>query len=237
MFFFLFHGLNPFLIAAAVLPALFLMVKIYKSDRMELEPKSFLLRLALMGAVAIFPAMFLESIGSRIVLRIATSDRMFNFIFYFLVVALSEEGSKYYLLKRTSWYAPFFNCRFDGVVYAAFVSLGFALAENLSYVLKYGMGTAMIRAVTAVPGHASFGIFMGAFYGAAKQYEHYNYEQSRGNLILALVVPTLLHGSYDYIAAQYSGLSFPFVVFIVLMFLAAYKVLKDLSERDDYIRY
>lgn len=237
MFFFLFRALNPVLIAAAAVPALFLMMKIYRADRLEPEPKNILVRLVGMGFLATAIAMALETAGGHIVAWIASSETMYNILFYFLVVALAEEWAKYFLLKRSTWNAPSFNCRFDGVVYAAFVSLGFALAENVGYVLQYGMGTALLRAVTAVPGHACFGIFMGAFYGAAKQYEHYNIEQSRTYRILALVVPTLLHGTYDYIATQDEGLSPLFILFVGLMFFAAYKVIKDLSRRDDYIRY
>ena len=88
---------------------------------------------------------------------------------YFGVVAFSEEGAKYFLLKRRTWNSAAFNCQFDGVVYAVFVSLGFALWENISYVLMYGLSTALVRAVTAVPGHACFGVFMGVWYGLAKR--------------------------------------------------------------------
>ena len=50
-----------------------------------------------------------------------------------------------------------------GKVYAVFVSLGFALWENISYVLHFGFQTAIVRSLTAIPGHACFGVFMGAF--------------------------------------------------------------------------
>lgn len=40
----------------------------------------------------------------------------------------------------------------------------------------YGLGTAAVRAVTAVPGHACFGVFMGAFYGLAKRYDNFGDE-------------------------------------------------------------
>lgn len=237
MFFFLFRAFNPFLIAAAVLPAIYLMMRIYRADRLEMEPRNVLVKLVGMGFLATVIAMALEWLGGKIVVTVASSELMYNILFYFLVVALAEEGAKYFLLKRSTWNSPHFNCRFDGVVYAAFVSLGFALAENVGYVLEYGMGTALLRAVTAVPGHACFGIFMGAFYGAAKKYENYNIEQSRNYRILALVVPTLLHGTYDFIAVQDEGLSPLFILFVALMFFGAYKVLKDLSRKDDYIHY
>ena len=84
---------------------------------------------------------------------------------------------------------------------AVFVSLGFALWEDISCVLNYGLTTAIARSVTAIPGHACFGVFMGTFYGIAKKYD-YAGEKGRSLLftILSLLVPMLIHGSYDYIA-------------------------------------
>ena len=44
-----------------------------------------------------------------------------------------------------AWRDPNFNYRFDGIVYAVFVSLGFAAFENISYVVGYGLTTAVAR--------------------------------------------------------------------------------------------
>lgn len=228
-FFFKALSVNPFLTAVAILPAVFLMVKIYRSDPLGQQPKSFLLLLIWMGVISTALAVVLELIGARLVTTVATSQLMYNILYYFLVVALAEEGSKYLMLRRISWNSPNFRCRFDGVVYAAFVSLGFALTENVAYVLLYGMGTAMLRAVTAIPAHASCGIFMGALYGTAKQYERYNQRKSRWHRFLSLVIPAFFHGAYDFIVAQKRGLSLLFFVFSAVLFFAAYKLIKDLS--------
>ena len=235
MFFYLFRAVNPFLIAAAVLPAVFLMLRIYRADKLEAEPTRFLVGLVAMGILSAGAAIVLESIGEPLIGAIAPTETIYNLLLYFIVVALSEDGAKYLFLKLRTWRSPEFNCQFDGVVYAAFVSLGFALAENVGYVLQYGFGTALLRAVTAIPGHACFGVFMGAFYGAAKRYEHYNIEQSRTYRILSIVVPVLLHGTYDFIATQSEGLSVLFLVFVALLFFASYKIVVNLSRRDDYI--
>ena len=72
----------------------------------------------------------------------------YNAIMYFGIVAFSEEGAKYFLLRRRTWHSAAFNCQFDGVVYAVFVALGFALWENISYVLMYGLSTALVRAIS-----------------------------------------------------------------------------------------
>ena len=49
---------------------------------------------------------------------------LYQILLYFGVVACSEEGAKYFMLKRRTWNSPEFNCQFDGVVYGVFVSLG-----------------------------------------------------------------------------------------------------------------
>ena len=237
MFFFYYY--NPVLIAAAVIPAIVLMAYVYKADRMEKEPGSLLLSLLGYGIVSTSLAVFTERIGFTLLDRMLPENTWtYQIIANFLIVGLSEEGFKYLLLKRRTWLSPSFNCQFDGVVYAVFVSLGFALWENIDYVVMYGFSTALLRAVTAVPGHACFGVFMGAWYGLARRWENRGEtEQSRRCLRMAVVCPVLLHGMYDLIATVETELfSSPFVGFILLMFLAAFLTIRKLSQQDRYIR-
>ena len=148
----IFFYTNPILIAAAVIPAVFLLVHVYRADKLEKEPAPLLISLVLYGIAATFIALLLERFGSWLLGRyFPENSTPYNVLMYFGVVAFSEEGAKYFLLKRRTWNSAAFNCQFDGVVYAVFVSLGFALWENISYVLMYGLSTALVRAVTAVP--------------------------------------------------------------------------------------
>ena len=234
---FLFY-VNPILIAAAVIPAIVLLRFVYKEDRLDKESPRLLLSLVLFGIIATFAALISEQIGETVLALIVPQDTTaYNAILYFIVVALSEEGFKYLLLKKRTWWSSEFNCQFDGVVYAVFVSLGFALWENISYVAMYGLGTAAVRAVTAVPGHACFGVFMGAFYGLAKCYDNFGDEgRSRQCRRLAVAVPVVLHGCYDFIATyEYDGYAWVFVGFVVLLLLAAYRMIKKLSRDDRFI--
>ena len=165
LFGYLFSDPKFLLIVAAVIPALVLLIYVYRRDRIEKEPGSLLLSLVLWGIVSTFLAVISESIGAVLLayfLPGGENNRAYAFWMFFVTVGLSEEGFKYLILKWRTWRSPYFNCRFDGVVYAVFVSLGFALWENIGYVTTYGLGAAMMRAVTAVPGHACFGVFMGA---------------------------------------------------------------------------
>ena len=235
----LFFPAKPILTAAAVIPAIVLLVKIYKADKLDKEPLGILIALVFWGAVSTTLAVFTEEVGTGILDALWPEDSLlYRVLMYFVVVGLSEEGFKYLLLKRHTWYTPAFNCQFDGVVYATAVSLGFALWENIGYVAMYGMGTALVRAVTAVPGHACFGVFMGAFYGMAKRYSNYGCEvQSKRCRHLAVLLPTVLHGIYDFIATSESRFSeWVFLLFVIVLFFITSRMVKNLSREDRYIR-
>ena len=233
---FLFYT-NPILIAAAVLPAIFLLVHVYRADKLEKEPAPLLISLVLYGIAATFIALVLERAGSFLLGRwFEEGSVTYNAIMYFGIVAFSEEGAKYFLLRRRTWHSAAFNCQFDGVVYAVFVALGFALWENISYVLMYGLSTALVRAVTAVPGHACFGVFMGAFYGMARRYANYGYERASKNCRrLAVLVPMVLHGIYDFIASSEDASEWVFLIFVAALFFVTSRMVKRLSQTDRYI--
>ena len=227
--------MNPFLIAAAVIPAVFLMVKIYRADKAEKEPVGLLVMLVVFGAVATAGARVAERLGVFVLSLFFTKDSLiYNALLYFIVVAFSEEGAKYFFLKKRTWNHPAFNYSFDAVVYAVFISLGFALWENLSYVFTYGLGTALIRAVTAIPGHSCFGVFMGMWYGEAKKRENCgDFEGSKRCRTAAVIVPALLHGGYDFAASLESrGCMWIFIVFVAIMFISAFRLVKKMSEND-----
>ena len=226
------------MLLAAIVPAIFLLKKVYKYDRLEKEPTSLIVKLVFLGIISTACALLTETIGSNILNNLFEANSLaYNLIMYFIVVALSEEGFKYLILKRATWKNPNFNCTFDAVVYAVSVSLGFALWENIQYVFSYGLTTALVRAVTAVPGHASFGVLMGACYGAAKRCESRGeLDRSKRFMRSGLILPVLAHGFYDFCASMggYIG-SIAFLVVILVLFFICSNLVKGLSEGDEYI--
>ena len=234
---FLFY-VNPILIAAAVIPAIVLLRFVYKEDRLDKESPGLLLSLVIFGILSTFAAIVTEQIGEAILgILLPQSSTAYNVLLYFVVVALSEEGFKYLLLKKRTWYSSEFNCQFDGVVYAVFVALGFALWENISYVLMYGLGTAAVRAVTAVPGHACFGVFMGVYYGRAKRYDNDgDFVKAKRCRTMAVLMPALLHGAYDFIATMEDpNCEWMFLVFVLALFAVSLKLVRVGSRSDRYI--
>jgi RsiW-degrading membrane proteinase PrsW (M82 family) len=227
------------LIAAAVIPAVALLIYVYRMDRLEKEPWPIIWRLGLFGAISTALAQVTESIGTAALPYFAhPGGKAYYLILCYIVIGLSEEGFKYLILKLRTWRSPEFNCRFDGVVYACAVSLGFSLWENILYVLSYGMGTAIVRAVTAIPGHACFGVFMGTWYGLAKRASLRGQEErSRLFRLFAVLIPVLLHGIYDFVAASgVAGVSWLFLPFVTVMFLASYLLVRIMSRRERYMR-
>lgn len=226
------------LVLAAVVPAVFLLIQVYRADRLEKEPLSLLLSLVICGVISTVLAALTEQVGDMLLSNlIVPGTRTYDVLLYFGVVAVSEEGFKYLLLKLRTWRSPHFDCSFDGVVYAVFLSLGFALWENVQYVMRLGLGTAIARAVTAIPGHACFGVFMGTWYGIAKRCDLAG-EQGRSGFarFLAFLLPTLLHGLYDYIAVnQETGLGVAFLGFVALLYGVSMHLVKSLAKNDAYL--
>lgn len=142
---------------AAVIPPIVLLIYIYKKDRVEKEPPLLLGKLFLGGALSVISAMALETAGMAAAgWLLPKGSAAYAAVCCFAVVGVAEEGGKFFFLRQCSWKSPEFNYRFDAIVYAVFVSMGFALVENLLYVLGDGtLETALLRGVTAIPGHAA----------------------------------------------------------------------------------
>lgn len=220
---------------AAVLPAIFLLRYIYREDKIEKEPRPLLISLLFWGVAAALVSIALEYLGQNILSSlIDKTTQTYTIVFAFLVVAVVEEGTKFIFLKRRTWRDPNFNYRFDGIVYAVFVSLGFAAFENIQYVFGYGLSVALSRALLAIPGHMGFAVFMGLFYGHAKRCESSGNKKGKtANLWAGYFAAVLLHGFYDSCAMIGNVLSTVlFVAFVVIMYIVVIRLIKKESASD-----
>ena len=224
-----------FLITLAVLPGIAIIIYIYNLDKREKEPIGLLMKLTGLGALTVISAMLLEMLGEKIMPIFFTPDTMlYTAIDCFCVVAMSEEAGKYFVLKKFAWKDKNFDYMFDGIVYGVCVGLGFAIVENICYVLENGVSNAIMRAVTAVPGHATFGIYMGLYMAYAKHYQAKGEEaKAKYNMTKSFVVPVILHGFYDFCLFVSSTMwVLIFYVFIAILYFKTFKMIKKLSAED-----
>lgn len=186
-------------LALALIPVIGLMAFIYFNDKKEKEPVGLLIGLFFAGLGTVIPAVILELVG-KLVLNAAMPEQsvMKEVLDAMLIVGTAEEICKFLVLWLFTWRNKQFNYSYDAIVYSVFVSLGFAAIENILYVFSNGISTAVLRMFTAVPGHACFAVFMGFFYSKAKYAALTNKKRScRGNFLLAIFIPIVLHGIYD----------------------------------------
>lgn len=181
------------ILIASLLPVVLLMTYIYKRDTFNKEPWPLLMKAFGFGVLSALLDFFVAGFMQRVVPH-PVSSPLNDALYEALVCAAApEELCKLLMLYLCIWKNPHFDEYYDGLEYAAFVGLGFAGFENLLYVLTGGLGLAFGRAVFAVPAHFFFAIFMGYFFSLAR----FRYEKRRRYLLLAYLVPVLLHGTYD----------------------------------------
>ncbi len=258
-------GNELFLIAVALFPAVFLCVYIFKKDRAEKEPIGLLLALLGAGVAICFPTVevcqWIEATVNSIFLPFTTEIEgvhyldgfafdLYTLVKNFIVIALVEEGFKWLVLVVVAKNNKNFNSIFDGIIYAVFVSLGFAGFENILYSLEYGMSTALIRMVTAVPGHMFDAVIMGYWFswyhikkitrerevklksiGAIPQ----NAVEFSGkrDLVFSLLMPVLAHGFYDYCCSADKWWStIAFVVFLIFLYIFCFGRIRKMSDAD-----
>ena len=226
------------LLVLAVLPGAILLYYVYKLDPVEKEPPKLLASLLALGIVSVIPAVLLEMLFDGLVLKNwSVSSSTYLIVENFLGIALIEELCKFFFLSIRTWNNRDFDYVFDGIVYAVFVSLGFAIAENIMYVFEYGFSTGVMRAFTAIPGHCVFAVFMGFFYGEAKLARvQGNGGLMVGYLVLAVIVPVLCHGLYDMLASIDGVFALlAFFAVLILMVVVGLRVLKVSSKEQKRI--
>lgn len=256
-----------YLMPLALLPAIVLCVYIYKKDKADKEPPKLLAILLLAGVGVALIAMLVEmALGALLNAAFgltgdydgsgdlsAFSGRLYYFIEAFLIVAPAEEFFKWLFTWKITAKNKNFNSLFDGVIYCVFTSLGFAAFENVMYVFQYGVSAALMRAVTAVPGHMFFAIIMGYFYSMwhlqyqAKHLEsecvRLNYMKqpaasafnTRAPLIKSIVLPIAVHGAYDYCCFVGTVLStIIFYVLLIGLYVYCFTLVKKQSDKDTF---
>jgi RsiW-degrading membrane proteinase PrsW (M82 family) len=184
--------LFPLVAASAVVPSLLLVWYFHARD-LNREPAKVVWATFGLGVAIVVPVL-LCAWPLASLLRGVGDPALRGVLDAILTAAIPEEAWKLVVVLGFSARHKEFDEPMDGIVYGAIASLGFATLENVLYVAGGGLGIAVLRALTAVPGHAFMGAIMGWFVARAK----FGDPAERGtNLLLAYVVPMGLHAAYD----------------------------------------
>ena len=152
-----------YILLLAFIPIFVIAVYIYKRDKFNKEPLKELLKAFAAGMFSAVVVILVHEILDLSGVDIETNV----FLRAFVSAAVIEECSKFFFFYKLFWNNPNFDERFDGIVYAVYVSLGFAFVENVLYIYQdvgQAVSIARARAFFAVPAHTLFAIAMG--YGA-----------------------------------------------------------------------
>jgi protease PrsW len=230
------------LFSISVIPVILIGLFVFKKDKDKESPK-LLLKLALGGIFSFLLVWIISAIMSAIFPffnQDMTKQNLLQLIIsVFIGIAFVEEISKWIFVYMISYNDREFDHIYDGIIYAVFVALGFSFVENLFYVYESGITTGILRAVTAVPAHACFGIFMGYYLGLSKQSKlNNNPKLARKNMILSIFTPLILHGIYDYCIFTekviFFILLFGFIVFLYIISLKNIKKLVMINRKMKY---
>jgi RsiW-degrading membrane proteinase PrsW (M82 family) len=183
---------------SGALPALILMWLVDRLDARRPEPRGTRRLVVLAGMLSVIPALVLELLipalaAGRIEPEMTYQGSSFQ---AFVVAAGIEEACKIGMVYWVVWRRPEFDERMDGIVYASRGGLGFALVENVLYLLRqHTLQGQMIvwveRALLAVPGHAMWTGMIGGM--AARR----RFDGTGLGLFGGYLLAVAFHGAYD----------------------------------------
>jgi len=222
------------LLLLAIAPPAALMHLIYWMDRHEPESLKNVMLAMVIGAMSIIPAIIIQ-VAFEAVPIFTLPGLAGRFYESFLLVAPSEELSKFFFIYLFIRKKPFYNNINDGIVYYGAGALGFALLENIFYVFDYGFSTGVLRAFTSIPIHAFCGIIIGYHAGLAR----FSSQLKPKRLIFSgLFLAYLTHALYNTLVSADSLLTLLFVPLVAVIYYAGYKVLhrgRQLSIAEDQV--
>ncbi len=213
------------LVSLSILPGFFILALIYNLDVQNKEPLWLLAIAFILGAVNLHLDINILEVF------LGSNDVQHNFLntgTEALTVATTEELLKFLVVMLIIYPNKNFDEPFDGIVYSVFVGIGFATAENLTFVLQSSASLAIMRMLTAVPAHFVFAVIMGYYLGKAKRKK----KAQLFFIFLSILIPITVHTIYDYFlfidfvnGVWVGGL----VTLIIALFIAKKSIIEHMS--------
>ena len=217
-------------ILAATIPAILILFYVYKQDKFP-EPRQIVIKTFLFGCAITLAVKLLIPVFDDYSHKYFTGETYY-FFDAFIRAAFLEELFKLFVLVFYCSRKTEFDEPMDGLVYGVAASLGYAAYENIEYVLytynEPSFHLAYVRALSAVPMHALVGVVMGFLITQSIFEKKHNYL----NLFMALSIPVLIHGFYNYIYSTSLISNYMATVLLFVLFLRAIYMFRDLKKKQ-----
>ena len=222
----------------AVVPALIWLLFFYQQDRLEPEPKTYVVRVFLLGAL------LASGVGIPLVRGLFAinswlySDRLTHLLGSILVVGFLQEFLKYAAVRYSVYDSPEFDERVDGIIYATAAGLGFATMLNFDYVVSRGgvdLGMGVIRVTITALAHGSIAGVMGYFLGQAR-FEHTPLYYLPAGLVVAAVLNGLFFWIQDEVTLRgmtvnpWYGLILAVIIAVILLAIVFWLIRRANAE-------
>ena len=232
-----------FIYLATILPPILIGIIIWKSDRFP-EPGKFLVASFLLGVSIYLPLNLLIMITEDHIAPLLGLDftedpytHAEHAFMMFFRAAFLEEGIKFAILLFFCVRLSALNEPMDAIVYGAAIGLGYAAMENIPYLNTGDPETAWT--MTAVKGryyplimHLGFGVVMGWLL-SLNLFEERSQFKRRLMLILALLVPVIFHGVYNFYGTYAVFPILTLIMVITIIYFYRREQLKRITEDMD----
>ncbi|MBO0412398.1 PrsW family intramembrane metalloprotease [Enterococcus hulanensis] len=193
-------------------PGIAILLVLLKEAHRESVPKKALVWLLLIGTSLIIPITLVQTgIGLAEKIPLLTAHPLISELLMTIIrLAFVEELFKFLGTKLVTWKGNYFTSSYQGMLFTAIVGLCFGLIESLLFITLVSQQntsnfwmTVMIRSLIGMPAHGAYGLIIGKFYGQAKLADIQNNKSRRNKLFcLAVFVPSILHGLYDWLVSS-----------------------------------
>ena len=187
-------------IVLALIPALLWLGFFYQQDRLEPEPKGFVLVVFLLGGLLASAAGIPLVRDLFQVQAWMSRSAAANILGSILIIGFVQEFLKYAAVRYSVYLSPEFDERIDGVIYGTAAGLGFATMLNIHYVTANAgvdLGVGVVRIAVTALAQASFAGVSGYFLGRAK-FE----EEPVWWLPLGVTIAAVLNGLFTYVRGE-----------------------------------
>ena len=161
-----------------------------------------LLALVLNHAVEKYTLFWPDALWPQIIV-FGKSIPLFSSGFWFFV-GFNEEFAKLLVLLAVVYPSRHLAEVFDGILYAAVISVGFATLENFYYLDQYGIAVVATRTVITVPAHAFMSVPMGYYVAKSRlllevaDATKFRFYLPMLTIIQGWFISAFLHGLYDF---------------------------------------